>query len=277
MAAQGASESGGGVCGSVPVRQQQGPGLTWEESQSGRENTALVLPSRRGLCLWPAAVAGRPEGAQGPSSPLPMLPSTASGFQLWVGSAAYPVSLVGHTDLLPPPGPPEPFMHGVPFSTHSHADSVLAAEGPAGSGAAGSLPSWGLDSDLGGSPQKRHSKATCFQPLNDFADLTSCLQTALGLTITCASSQVGRLPSQGGKLRSSILATLGQSGVARVDPPGKLLLGTGGLSTHIKPHLSARGLIILTKAAVRLTTELLTSLPQSLRLCGLKAGPRTTS
>lgn len=153
---------------------------------------------------------------------------------------------------------------------------MLAAEGPAGSRAAGSLPSWGLDSDLEGSPQKRHSKTACFQPLNDFADLTSCLQTALGLIITCASSQVGRLPSQGGKLRSSILATLGQSGVARVDAPGKLSSGTGG-STHIKPHLSARGLIILTKAAVRLTTELLTSLPQSLRLCGLKAGPRTTS
>lgn len=101
---------GGGVCGSIPVRQQQGPGLTREDSREWPrwENTALVLPSHRGLCLWPAAVAGRPEGDQGPSSPQPILPSTASGFQLWVGSAAYPVSLAGYTDLLPAPGPPEP-------------------------------------------------------------------------------------------------------------------------------------------------------------------------
>lgn len=66
------------------MRQQQGPGLTWEDSREWPrwENMALVLPSHQGLCLWPGAMAGRPEGAQGPSSPLPILPSTASGFQL---------------------------------------------------------------------------------------------------------------------------------------------------------------------------------------------------
>lgn len=103
MAAQGASESVGAVCKTVPVRQEQGPGLALEDSAlRGQPGAATLGENRAGadVSLASLPVAGRLEGAQ----PLPrILPSMSSGFQLWVGSAAYPVSLAGHTDFPPPP------------------------------------------------------------------------------------------------------------------------------------------------------------------------------
>lgn len=233
------------------------------------------------LSLWPGAVAGRLEGAQ-PLSPI--LPSMSSGFQLWVGSAAYPVSLAGHTDFPPPPlailpaGTPgaQPGRRLHAASHSGHVRLLTPCQQPRaqqGVGQEGLYPRGACTLAWEAVPTRGTAKQHAFSPRTTLlSSPVSSSQTALGLTVTCASSRICRLPSQGGMLGSSILATLGQSGVTRVDPPGKLSSGTG-----VKPHLSARGLIILTKATVRLTSELFTSLPQSLRLCGLTAGPRTMS
>ena len=63
MAAQGASESGGAVCETVPVRQEQGPGLALEDSALRGQPGAATLGENRagadvslawgcGLGLW---------------------------------------------------------------------------------------------------------------------------------------------------------------------------------------------------------------------------------
>lgn len=74
----------------------------------------------------------------------------SSGFQLWVGSAAYPVSLAGHTDFPPPlailpAGTPEPNpgrrLHVEPHSGHARLLTPRpAAKAQQGVGQEGALP-----------------------------------------------------------------------------------------------------------------------------------------
>lgn len=179
MAAQGASREWGCCLRDRPretgAGAWAGPGGQHASKGSRErlhwEKTALVLMSHWPLSLWPGAVAGRLEGAQ-PLSPI--LPSMSSGFQLWVGSAAYPVSLAGHTDFPSPishpacwdPGAPtrSPSARSLPFRTCSLADPVPAAKGPAGVGQEGLYSSWGLHSGLGGSPTRGTAKQHAFSP-----------------------------------------------------------------------------------------------------------------
>lgn len=111
VAAQGVSESGGWCLREHPRKTAVG---AWADP-GGHPGVATLREHGAGAAVSPRSLpvawgrgweAQRRSGALLP--PQPILPSTASGFQLWVGSAAYPVSLAGYTDLLPPLGPPEP-------------------------------------------------------------------------------------------------------------------------------------------------------------------------
>ena len=110
VAAQGVSESGGWCLREHPHETAAG---AWADlgGQPGvaalGEHGASAAVSPRSL---PVAWGHGWEARRSSGTLLPPTHIAQHGqwFPAWVGSATYPVSLVGHTDLLPPPGPPEP-------------------------------------------------------------------------------------------------------------------------------------------------------------------------